>query len=325
MKKIFVGIAMVLVIAIISGASYLKFGLPDVGNAPDLKVNSTSERIARGKYLAYHVTLCMDCHSTRNWQEYSGPMVPGTSGKGGEYFGPEVGFPGKFYSKNITPFHLKDWTDGDIFRAISTGVSKDGSTLFPVMPYLYYGKMDKEDIYDIIAFVRTLQPIDNKPPDHSVDFPMNFIINTIPEKPSFTTLPPKSDTIAYGSYMVNAAGCMECHTPVSKGQIIKSEEFTGGRDFKLAFGTTYSANITPDDETGIGGWPVDQFVSRFKAYDQPGGTPTVTNDEPQTIMPWAMYGGMDTTDLVAIYKYLKTLKPVKHKVEHFVPNSVAKK
>lgn len=76
--------------------------------------------------------------------------------KGGEFFGPDLGFPGEFYSRNLTPANLRGWTDGEIFRAITAGVNKEGEALFPVMPYRNYSKMDKEDIYDIIAYLRTL-------------------------------------------------------------------------------------------------------------------------------------------------------------------------
>ncbi len=325
MKKVLITIGVVIIIAILGIGSYIKFALPNVGPAPDLKINATPERIAHGEYLANHVSICMDCHSTRDWSRFSGPITPGTLGKGGEYFGKEAGFPGTFYSKNITPYHLKDWTDGEILRAFTTGVSKEGSALFPVMPYAYYRKMDLNDLEDIIAYVRTLTPIVNTTPKHQVDFPVNFILNTIPEKADFTVKPPKSDTLKYGAYMTNASGCMECHTQADKGSVIKSKAFTGGRKFELPNQDVYSANLTPDTETGIGSWTADQFIQRFKAYNDPANVPKVSGDDPQTVMPWTMYAGMDSTDLLAIFKYLKTLKPVKNKVEHFVPHKSTSK
>ncbi|MEO8819735.1 MAG: cytochrome C, partial [Ginsengibacter sp.] len=299
-------------------ASYVKFALPKVGAPEQLNIAITPERVSHGNYLANHVTLCMDCHSTRDWTKFSGPLEPGTNGKGGERFDQKMGFPGVFYSKNITPANLKDWTDGQIFRAITTGVDKDGNALFPVMPYHYYGKMDKEDIYDIIAYIRTLTPIENKTPDHSIDFPMNFIINTIPTKASFVQKPAKSDTLKYGAYMVNATACMECHTKVEKGQIIPSLAFSGGRFFEMPGGKVYSANITPDKTTGIGNWTAQQFVTRFKTYADPANVAKLSKSDVNTIMPWAMFAGMDTSDLRSIYAYLLTVKPIKNDVVHFV-------
>jgi len=322
MKKIIFTILIVIVIALSGLALYVKFGLPNVGNAPDLKVERSQEKIARGEYLANHVTVCMDCHSTRDWKKYSGPIEPGTLGKGGEYFGPEMGFPGKFYSKNITPYHLGNWTDGQIFRAITTGVNKDGDALFPVMPYSYYGRMDKEDIEAIIAYLRTLTPIESNTPQREIDFPLNFIVNTIPDKAHFTKRPPKANTVEYGAYLVNASGCRECHTPADdKGKIDLSLAFTGGRAFKMPGLMVRSANLTPDNETGLGNWTSELFVQRFKAYS----TDSIPSGNTNTIMPWTMYAGMDTLDLEAIFTYLHSLKPVKNKVEHFEVVSVAKK
>ena len=101
MKKIIAIVLLLLFIIIAIGISYLKFALPNVSKAPIITIELTPERIAHGKYLANHVTVCMDCHSTRDWNKFSGPITDGTLGKGGEYFGPEFDFPGKFYSKNI--------------------------------------------------------------------------------------------------------------------------------------------------------------------------------------------------------------------------------
>lgn len=317
MKKVLLTVLVILIVFIAGAISYIKFALPNVEAAPSISIEKNAASVARGEYLANHVTVCMDCHSTRDWNKFAGPVIPGTLGKGGEYFNADMGFPGKFYSKNITPVHLANWTDGEIFRAITTGVSKNGDPLFPVMPYAYYGRMDKQDIYDIVAYIRSLLPIENETPVHEVDFPMNFILNTIPKNGTPQTKPSKSDTLQYGAYMVNAAGCVECHTPVKQGQIIAGKEFNGGREFFMPNGVVRSANLTPDPSTGIGAWTPESFVERFKAYSNPENLPVLAKNDVNTVMPWTMYGGMDSTDLLAIYKYLTSLKPVKNKVEHF--------
>lgn len=307
----------ILIVLVAGALSYVKFVLPEVPLSSAVKVDITSERIQRGEYLANHVTLCMDCHSTRDWSKYSGPLMPGTLGKGGEYFDEKLGMPGKFYSKNITPYHLKNWSDAEIFRAITSGVNKNGEALFPLMPYLYYGKMDKEDVYDIIAYVRSLRPIENTTPGHRIDFPMNLIVNTIPDEAHLSVKPPKSDTIAYGAYLTNAAACMECHTRVERGQIIPELAFAGGREFIGPNGASISANITPDRESGIGKWSAEDFVERFKAYKNYDSLPLMAANEVNTIMPWYMFSGMEESDLIAIYKYLQSLKPIQNKVIHF--------
>ncbi len=320
MKKIlkFMGYFMlILLFAVSILIAYIKMALPNVGKAEDLKIEITPERVERGKYLANCVTICMDCHSTRDWTKFSGPITPGTFGNGGEKFAEEFGFPGVYFSKNITPYGIKDYTDGELLRVITTGVNKKGEAMFPIMPYPYYGKMDKEDIYSIIAYIRTLPSIQKEVPNSKSNFPMNIIINTIPEKASFEKIPPKTNQLEYGRYMVNASGCAECHTQVDKGQIIPELRFSGGREFIISKNEIVrSANITSDKETGIGSWTEDQFINKFKSYSDSSGymAPTVGANDFKTIMPWTMYANMTHEDLSAIYHYLFSLKSIPNKV-----------
>ena len=223
-------------------------------------------------------------------------------------------------AKNITPTGVGNWSDGEIFRLITTGVNKQGKAIFPLMPYLHYGQMDKEDVFSIIAYIRTLAPVKNEVPDTKLDFPMNFIVNTIPAKANFVTKPDESDVVAYGKYLVNAAACMDCHTQFEKGQFVAGTEFGGGREFLMPGGAVVSANISPDDETGIGAWSKEVFVARFKAYtDSSYVSPTLAPTDFNSPMPWVMYGGMKQSDLEAIYAYLRTVDAKKNRVTKFKP------
>lgn len=310
---------LLLVTAIIGVLSYVSFALPDVGEPEDIKVEITPKRIERGSYLANSVANCTDCHSERDWNKFAGPLVEGSFGKGGEEFNQQIGLPGKFYAKNITPFALSEWTDGEILRAVSAGVNRDGKALFPIMPHPNFGKLDREDLYSIIAYIRTLTPIENIVPESEPDFPMNFIINTIPMKPAFTKIPDRTNQVAYGAYLVTAASCGECHTRKEKGTPVEGMEFAGGFEFPMPHGgTTRTANITPDMETGIGNWNEEAFLQRFKIYSDSAYKPVDVKDgEFNTVMPWTRFSTMKTEDLKAIYAYLRTIKPVKHKVIKF--------
>ena len=146
-----------LLLIVVAAVSYITLALPNVGKPKDIKIELTPQRIARGKYLANYVAVCIDCHSTRKWGEFAGPIDTTHIGAGGEHFDKNVGFPGDVFVPNITPSNLKTWTDGELYRAINTGVRKDGSAIFPIMPYSSYGKMEQEDIYSIIAYIRTLK------------------------------------------------------------------------------------------------------------------------------------------------------------------------
>jgi mono/diheme cytochrome c family protein len=321
MKKVFKVVFIILLVIIIGVAGvvvYVKAALPNVGDAPDIKVAITPERVARGKYLANHVTVCMDCHSHRDWSIYAGPIKEDLGG-GGEKFGEELGFPGTLYSRNITPYALSNWTDGEIFRTITTGENKYDKALFPLMGYLGYGKMDKEDIYSIIAYVRTLAPVKNDVPDRDLDFPVNIIVNTMPSKAALSAKPDTTNVIAYGKYLVTAANCVECHSKVDKGKRIAGTEFGGGREFNFPNGTIVtSANITPDKENGIGNWSEEIFIQKFKQYTDTSYLPQqVGQNDFNTVMPWLMFAGMTKNDLSAIYKYLRTVKPLTNRVEKF--------
>jgi len=308
MKKIIKLTLLTIVIAIAGLLLFVSFGLPNVGDPEYLKIDKTQERFERGKYLANSVCVCMDCHSTRDWSKFSGPLIPGTLGKGGEIFNQQFGFPGEFYSKNITPLGIGNWTDGEILRAISSGVNKDGKALFPVMQYVHFGKMDRE-----------VKPIVNNVPDSKPDFPMNFIINTIPQKAEFSKIPSETDVVNYGGYLLNAASCTECHTQQVKGAKVEGMDLAGGFEFIMpSGGIAKSANITPDNATGIGKWTEQMFVDKFKSFGDSTYVPNkVEKGNFNTVMPWTMYGTMKETDLKAIYAYLRTVKPIKNSVVKF--------
>ena len=318
MKKVILTVVFAVFVAFAFLLSYVKIALPNVGEAPIIKVQATPERIERGKYLANSVMLCIDCHSTRDWSKFSAPLLEGTLGKGGAAFDQKAGFPGAYYASNITPHNLGNWTDGEIFRAITAGVSKDGRALFPVMPHPNYGKLDQEDIYSVIAYIRTLPTIVNNVPAPSSDFPMNFILNTIPQKATLKPMPDTTNAVLYGQYIFTAASCGDCHTKQENGKTIKGMELAGGYEFILPNGNkVLSANITPDEETGIGLWSKKAFVNEFKAYVAEGYKPHMVSDKDfNTVMPWMMYASMTEQDLGALYDYLKTAKPIKNRIEN---------
>lgn len=322
-KTILRGLITIVLLAalfIISGYAYLRFALPNVGAAPDITIEQTPARIERGRYLVHHVAVCVDCHSQRDFSELAGPVAAGSLGAGGVRFDHKFGFPGVFYSKNITPYGLSTWTDGEIYRAITSGVSRHGKALFPVMPFFNYRKMQTEDVYAIIAYLRTMRPVANDVPPSKADFPVSLLMNMEPSPADPVATVDRRDTLAYGQYLVMTAGCADCHTYKLKGKDAGAP-FAGGNVFPLPTGgQSHTANITPDKEAGIGNWTVDQFIAKFKLYaDSSISNQPVAKGSFNTVMPWKLYSGMDTSDLRSIYAYLRTLKPVHNKVEKFTP------
>ncbi len=312
---VFLGIVVLLVAAFLA---YFFAKYPDAGEAPQLKVEATPDRLARGEYLANHVTVCIDCHSTRDWKYFSGPIIHGTEGKGGERFDESMGLPGTLYARNITPAGVGSINDGELFRAITGGIGKNGRALFPLMPYPAYAHLSPEDLASIIAYIRSLKPIPHDVPETKLNFPLNLIVRTIPARYIPQPEPNRNNPYEYGKYLATAAGCVECHSPAEKGQIIPGKEFSGGREFSFPQGTARSANLTPDEETGIGLWTKEIFIAKFKEFTV-ADTAKLSFERfgRNTPMPWTFFAGMKEEDLGAIYDYLRTTPPVKNNVEHW--------
>jgi hypothetical protein len=192
--------------------------------------------------------------------------------------------------------------------------------MFPIMPYESFGEMSREDVYSIIAYIRTLKPQKTNFPKPKFDFPLNVLVHTMPHKASLAaTIPDQHDTVKYGAYLFKMADCRHCHTQLKNGKPITALDLAGGGDFPLPDGgIVRPANITPDKETGIGTWTKDQFVTHFTQYADSSRKPvTVKSGGFQTVMPWYTYGKMKVTDLEAIYAYLKTVKPLKYQSVRF--------
>lgn len=320
-----IGIIVGVVAVLIAGAIlYLLLAFPKISPPSDLKVEATPERIERGRYLATTVVGCVDCHSVRDWTKFAGPIIPGTEGKGGDKYDRALaGIPGTIYAQNITPTYLSRYSDGQLYRLITTGVTYDGRAIFPMMPYPAYGRMDPEDVRSIIAYIRTLAPHQGEHPSSNLTFPMNLIVRTIPQEPQPMHRPDPTDTLKYGEYLFTIAACGDCHTPMEKGTPIPGKHLAGGFEFRnpRTGDRVRSANITQDLETGIGGWTEDLFVQRFTAYNEPTwNNHLVGVGEFNTVMPWLLFRHMEERDLKAIYRYLKTVPPVTNLVNKFTAN-----
>ena len=131
--------------------------------------------------------------------------------------------------------------------------------------------------------------------------------------------PPVSDKLAYGRYMLRSALCSDCHTPIDEqGTPLPGMDFAGGMEIIETGYRVRSANITPDADSGIGTWTEQQFVDKFKAFENT--TPAALSDverRQNTPMPWTAYAGMTREDLAAIYTALRSQKPIVNRVNKF--------
>ena len=318
-----VGIVLLTVVALAAiGISWLALRKPAQREAAAEKIEATPERLARGKYLVHHVSICTDCHSERT-MAYGLPFKPGREGVGGFIWNEQIGFPGTLAAANITPdpeTGLGNWTDGEILRAIREGVRRDGTALFPLMPYGHYSHMSDEDAKSIVAYLRTLQPKRYQRPKKALNMPLPFVEKFIPQPLAGpVTAPDRSDSVAYGKYLVSIAACGECHTPKDdKGKTIPGREFAGGWEMHTPAFRVVTANITPHPSNFMGRATKEEFIGRFRAFAN--FTADTAPEAPKgknTLMPWISYSGMTDEDLGAIYDYLKTLPPVENKVNPF--------
>lgn len=315
--KIVAGLVVLLLIVAGCGYGYLLYAFPKVPPAPTVSFDSSPERLARGQYLAEHVVGCVGCHTERDWTKFSGPVKRERLGAGNHPF--DLGPAGFLYSKNITPAGIGSWTDGELLRATTQGVSKDGSPLFPLMAYPHFGAMSEDDIHAVLAYVRSWKAIESMVPPRKLSFPLNLIVRTMPGPNTFQARPSTTDKLAYGKYLTRSALCADCHTQIDdRGTPLPGMDFAGGMEFRDTGYTVRSANITPDADTGIGAWTEQQFIDKFKGFETPSNATLSDAEQRQnTVMPYTAFAGMTREDLAAIYGYLRTLKPVTNRVNRF--------
>lgn len=149
----------------------------------------------------------------------------------------------------------------------------------------------------------------------------------------------EKEVIEHGKYLVTFGGCGDCHTPKvfgPQGPTFDTTKTLSGspadehlakfdpailqpghyvlftQDLTAAigpWGASFSANLTPDIETGIGGWQPEMFINALRNGKHLGaGRPLLPP------MPWQTIGTLSDEDLRAIFAYLKSLPPIKNKV-----------
>ncbi|MFN5477597.1 MAG: hypothetical protein ACK484_13495 [Sphingobacteriales bacterium] len=272
-------------------------------------------KVKRGDYLVNAVANCMHCHADRDFTKYGGPPVPGTEGKGGQKKGVWV--------SNITPAALASRTDEEIIRTITTGINHLGDTLFATMPYMSYKYLTRYDAESIVAYLRTLKPINNKvPPMDLGNRPVGILTSMYQdwyENDVYKDLDqPLLDSVSQkGKYLVTIGGCVACHTNIDlKLLAFKRDSLLAGGQLSNKPGQKFkvvSANITPDSATGIGAWTEDIFLAKFVSYrnkEMYAHDPGKYNSE----MPWSIFANMTDEDIRSIYRYLRTVKPIRNKV-----------
>jgi hypothetical protein len=305
-------VVLLLVVAISFTIGWRPFFGPKARPLTDRKFAITPARLARGKYLA-ETTGCFGCHSPHDWTQHGGPFIEGKLGSGGALDFADL--PGHIVAPNLTSdteTGAGDWTDDQFARAVREGIGHDGRALFPMMPYEFYKSMSDEDIESLVVFLHTLPPVKNKLPVTKLNFPVNYLIRNAPEPiTSPITGPDRSDPVKWGEYVVQTGACEECHTPVVGHERSPELAFAGGFHLQGPWGNVSSANITPD-ATGISYYDQALFTQALQ-------TGYVKARELNSIMPYREYKNFTADDVKAIFAYLRTVKPIKHRVDNSLP------
>jgi len=279
----------------------------------------TPQRLERGRYIATALCGCIYCHSQHDWSAPGTIITPGLEG-GGEVL-PYSDLPGRIVAPNLTPDRetgAGNWTDDQLARAIREGVGHDGRALFPIMPYTHYREMSDEDLASVIVYLRSLPAVRHELPKTEIIFPVKYLIRSVPEpvtSPANDASEP-SDLVKRGARLVNLAGCGDCHTPQRNGKSLPGMEFAGGGVFSGPWGNVASANLTPDP-SGIPYYDEALFLQVIHSG-------YVKARPLSPIMPVMVYANLTDNDLKAIFAYLRTLKPVKHRVDNSEPPTECK-
>lgn len=279
----------------------------------------TPQRLERGRYIATALSGCIYCHTPHDWNASGTPYLPGREGAGEVL--PYADLPGRIVAPNLTPdpeTGAGRWTDDQLARAIREGVGHDGRALFPIMPYTQYRRMSDEDLASVAVYFRSLPPVRNDLPKTEIIFPVKYLIRGVPEPvtSSVPELPGTSSALDRGAYLVSMAGCSDCHTPQDKGQELPGMAFAGGFPFPGPWGNVVSANITPD-ASGIPYY--DEALFREVMH-----TGSVEARPLSSVMPVNVYKHLSDDDLKAMFTFLRTLKPVQHRVDNSEPPTLCK-
>lgn len=280
----------------------------------------TPDRLARGKYLVEGLVQCTLCHSEYDFTQRPSHPVEGKKGGGQIFSKEEMGLPegNLIVAPNISPdpeFGAGRWKDADFVRALRQGIGHDGRTLYSMMPYQYFQSMSDEDLASVIVYERSLAPVHIKRPPTVLTEDIKKALQPLPAV-AHVPEPDQSDRLAYGKYLVTIGHCDGCHTPTDdQGNSIPGMAFAGGAPLIGAWGpdpkqiiTVASLNLTPDP-SGISYFDEKMFINVIR-------TGSVQARPLANIMPWAYFRNLTDDDLKAIFSYLRTLKPVQHRVDN---------
>ena len=229
---------------------------PIAANAAGIDKQSFTQ-LEKGHYLTV-VGDCAACHT-----------LPGS---GHDYAGGrpiETPF-GILVAPNITPdpeTGIGAWTDDEFIEALTKGTGRNGTHLYPAMPYTYYTKVTRDDALAIRAYLKTVPAVHNDVHVNQLPFPVDIRESMVVWNKLFFTsgtfqpVPGKSADWNRGAYLAEGLGhCGMCHTPKNfLGADQTSESLKG-----YALQGWFAPDITNDPRRGLGSWSIDDIVAYLK-------------------------------------------------------------
>lgn len=262
--------------------------------------------IKQGEYLA-RAGDCVACHTVKGGKPFAGGLAMETP-------------IGTIYSTNITPdpSGIGAYSFEDFDKAVRHGVAKNGSTLYPAMPYPSYARVNQADMQALYAyFMKGVAPVAQANKDSDIPWPMSMRWPLAmwrwafaPAVADFTPVAGQDPVVSRGAYLVEGLGhCGACHTP----RALTMQEKALGADDGSAFlsGSAplegwIAKNLRGDHKDGLGSWDEAQLVQFLKTGRSDrsavfGGMSDVIEHSMQYMSP---------ADLTAIARYLKSLPAV---------------
>ncbi len=281
---IIVGVLVVLILAGIGTAyaiTMTRMGRLYPTSAESVRIPTDSASVARGKHLVEAVGKCQSCHGDNlaGKSLFASPMFVRlssanlTSGKGG------IG--GTF-------------TDADYIRSIRHGVGRDGKSLW-FMPSEAYYHFNDADLGAIIAYLKTVPPVDGQVPPPRTAGPIGRTVSLLTSFPLLTApIVPEGEprpavtpgaTKEYGEYLSKSGGCTSCHGPsLSGGDPIEGIK---------------AANLTPGGK--LGKWTEADFTKAIRTGVRPNGTII------SAAMPWPYAKNMTDDEIRATWAYISSV------------------
>jgi mono/diheme cytochrome c family protein len=284
------------------GEAALCLGVALVALAFPRSATADEAQLRRGELL-FAVGDCVACHT-----DQKGGGAPLAVGRA-----LDTPF-GRFYAPNISADKqngIGAWSEVEFRRALREGIGRDGERLFPVFPFASYSGMTDADIADLYAYLQSRPAVATPSKPHELHFPFSWRFLLVFWRWLFFSPGPlqpvasQSAEWSRGRYLAEAvAHCQECHTPRSFiGGLKTSQAFSGNPEGP---DNLHVPNITPDPDTGIGKWSVDDIATLLHSGQTPDGD-FVGSGMGEVVKGTA---ALSDDDRRAIAVYIKSQKPI---------------